>query len=86
VSVATIDEIMSRVQAAGQKVGEAIQLLQAAEHAAAEVQQQMAAVGVVDKAAMFGQIRDGINRTQQHLVGGNESANQVIAQTRAAGG
>ncbi|WP_345633881.1 hypothetical protein [Rugosimonospora acidiphila] len=84
--MASIDEIISRIQAAGQKVGEGVQLLSAAENAASQLQGQMAAVGVQDKAAQFAQVRESIQQARQHLLGSQDMTNQSINLAKEAGG
>jgi len=48
--VASVEEIIARLQASHQKAAEAVQLLTAAENTAMQLQGQMAAAGVMDKA------------------------------------
>ncbi len=84
--VATVEEIISRLQAAGQKISEGIQLLGAAETVAGQLQAQMAAVGVIDKAAQFTRVKDSIQRTRQHLAGGHELVNQSVSAAKQAAG
>jgi hypothetical protein len=84
--VATIEQIISRLDAPGQKVTDAVQLLGAAEQAAGQLQAQMSAVGVQDKAVMFASVRESVQRTRQHLAGGQELISQSGSQAKAAGG
>ncbi|GAA5198434.1 hypothetical protein GCM10023322_71860 [Rugosimonospora acidiphila] len=85
-AVASIDQIISQLQSADQKVNEGMQLLSAAENAAGQLQSQMASVGVQDKAAQFAQVRESIQRIQQHLQGSGELTNQSINMAKSAGG
>lgn len=84
--MATIEEIISRLEAAGQKVTEAVQLLGAADQAAGQLQAQMSAVGVQDKAVIFANVKESIQRARQQLAGGQELINQSSSQAKAAGG
>jgi hypothetical protein len=70
--LATIEDIISRVQSAGQKVSESAQLLDAAETAAGQLQNQLTAAGIQDKAAQLAQVRESIQRTRQHLLGSRD--------------
>lgn len=84
--MASIEEIIARLQGAGQKVAESVQLLNAAETTASQLQAQMAAAGVMDKVAKFAAVKDSIARTRQHLLGGSELINQSMNHAKAAGG
>jgi methyl-accepting chemotaxis protein len=84
--MATTQEILGQIQSAQQKITEGIQTLAAAENGAAQMAQQMGALGVQDKAAQFGQVRESIKKVSQHLAGGKELANQAMTQTKQAGG
>jgi hypothetical protein len=84
--MASIEEIIGSLQAAGQKVGEGVQLLAVAENSAGQLEGQMAAAGVLDKAAEFAQVREFIQRVRQHLLASQELANQVMNVARQAGG
>jgi hypothetical protein len=83
--MASIEEIISSLQAAGQKASESAQLLAAAENSAGQLRNQMAAVGVQDKAAQFAQVRESIQRARQHL-GNQELTNQAMSIAKQAGG
>jgi len=84
--VASIEEIIAQLQGAGLKAAESVQLLNAAENTAGQIQAQMAAAGVRDKVAKFAAVKDSIARTRQHLLGGDELINQSMNHARAAGG
>ncbi|GAA5198420.1 hypothetical protein GCM10023322_71790 [Rugosimonospora acidiphila] len=84
--MASIDEIIGRIQAASQKVNEAAQSLDAAENTARQLQAAMAAVGVQDKAAQFAQVENVIQGARQHLLGNQEMTNQAINLAKQAGG
>src|SRR5205814_3149352 len=83
---ASIEEIITRLSASGQKVAEAVQLLTAAENTAQRLQGQMAAAGVMDKAMRFGQVRESIIKTRQHLMANNALVNESINVAKSAGG
>lgn len=57
--MASIEEIIAQLQGAGLKAAESVQLLNAAENTAGQIQAQMAAAGVRDKVAKFAAVRTG---------------------------
>jgi hypothetical protein len=61
--VASTQEIIGQLQSGKQKITDTIQVLSAAENAAAQMQQQMGAMGVQGKAAEFGQVRESIKKS-----------------------
>jgi hypothetical protein len=84
--VASIEEIIGRLQSANAKIGESVQMLSAAENAAGQLQSQMAAAGVQDKVAKFAQVKESIARARQHLQGGTQMVDQSANAAKSAGG
>lgn len=84
--MASIEEIINRLQSAGQKINESVQMLNAAENAAGQLQSQMAAAGVQDKVAKFAQVKESIAKARQHLQGSTEMVNQSGNVAKSAGG
>jgi hypothetical protein len=85
-ALASIDEVMGRIQAASQKVNEAAQMLNAAANAARQLQGAMTAAGVQDKAAQFAQVESAVQRARQHLLNNQELTNQATSIAKQAGG
>lgn len=86
VGVASVEEIIGWLQSTGQKISEGSQMLNAAENAAGQLQSQMTAAGVRDKAAKFAQVKDSIAKARQHLQGSTEMLSQSATAAKAAGG
>jgi ABC-type transporter Mla subunit MlaD len=84
-TVASTQEIIGQLQNGKQKITDTIQVLSAAENTAAQMQQQMGAMGVQDKAAQFGAVRESIKKIIQHINGGTQLVDQTVNQTRQAG-
>lgn len=82
----SVEEIISRLQGVVQRLDDGVHLLSAAEQSANQLQAQMVAAGVQDKAAMFAQVRDSIARTRQYLTQGKDLTGESINRTKAAGG
>jgi hypothetical protein len=68
------------------QIDAAITSINAAESAADELQGQMAAAGVQDKVAELAAVKDAIESTRTHLLGGADLAHQAVDLTKAAGG
>jgi hypothetical protein len=83
--VASTQEIIGQLQSGKQKMTDTIQVLSAAENAAAQMQQQMGAMGGQGKAAQFGQVRESIKKNIQYINGGTQLVDQAANQTRQAG-
>jgi hypothetical protein len=83
--MASTQEIIGQLQNGNQKITDTIQVLSAAENAAAQMQQQIGAMGVQGKAAEFGQVRESIKKIIQHISGGQQLVDQAADQTRQAG-
>jgi hypothetical protein len=84
--MASIDEIVSQLQSAIDQVNETVGALNSAESDAGEMQSQMASMGVEDKAAAFGGVRDAIEKARDHLSGSTDLIEEAINQAKAAGG
>lgn len=84
--MASVDDILGQLQAAGQKLAEGVHTLSVADQIAATLPTQMAVAGVQDKVAAFARTRESIQRTRQHLVVGQDLISQSISQAKAAGG
>jgi hypothetical protein len=84
--MASIDEIVSQLQSATDQVNEAVQRLNGAESDVEEMQGQMAGMGIGDKAAVLGGVRDAIEKARNHLAGGVDLIEEAMNQAKAAGG
>ena len=84
--MASIDEIANQLQSATDKVNEAVQSLYGAESDAGDLQSRMAAMGVQDKAEVFGAVKESIERARNHLAGAVDLIEEALNQAKAAGG
>lgn len=84
--MASIEEIVNQLSGSADQLGQTMTRLGAAENTAGQLQQQMAAMGVQDKAAQFAHVREAIDRARQHLAGGNKLIDEAINAAKAAGG
>jgi hypothetical protein len=84
--MASIDEIVSRLQSATDQVNESIQALSGAESDAGEMQSHMASMGIEDKAAVLGGVREAIGKARDHLAGGAGLIEEAMSQAKAASG
>jgi hypothetical protein len=84
--VASIDEVAEGLQAAADKVDEAVAATTAAESDAEEIAGQMAALGVQDKAMELSAVHDVIERIRGHLAGCSDDLKEAMARVKAAAG
>lgn len=84
--MASIDEIVNQLQSAIDQVNEAVQSLNGAESDTAQLQSQMAAVGMQDKMEILGGVKDAVENARNHLVGGVDLIEEAMNQTKSAGG
>jgi hypothetical protein len=84
--VASIEEIASALQAASDRVGEAIGETNAAEAKTDDLIGVMSSSGIDDKVAELNAVKEAIEELRAHLQGGVDLADKVINQVRAAGG
>lgn len=84
--MASVDEIVSGLQVAIDKLNESIGATSGAESECGEMANQMAALGVQDKAAEFANAKELIEKARVHLEGGSDLLDQAITAVRAAGG
>jgi hypothetical protein len=85
-TVASIEEIVNQIQSATDKIDEAVSSLSAAESDAEELQGQMAAFGVQDKAQELLAVKDAIEKAKTHLLGGADLTNEASDLAKSAGG
>jgi hypothetical protein len=84
--VASIEEIVTALQAAIDKLDETIGATGAAVAEAEEMVGQMAAAGVLDKVTEFAAVKDAIESARSYLAGGVDLLNAAMEQAKAAGG
>jgi hypothetical protein len=68
------------LQTANQKIGDAVQVLQAAENSAGQMAQQMASLGVPAKAGEYNQLKEAIKKVAQYMNGAKQQAGQCTTQ------
>jgi 2-methylisocitrate lyase-like PEP mutase family enzyme len=84
--MASIDEIVDKLQSAIDKVNEAVQSVNAAESDAGDMQSQMAAMGIQDKVEVLGSVKDAIERARNHLSGGTDLTEEAMSQAKSVSG
>jgi hypothetical protein len=84
--MASVDEIVTALQAAIDELNESISAISNAESGTGDMVSQMSAFGVQDKAQEFSVAKDTIEKARTHLLGGTDLLDEAINQVRAAGG
>lgn len=85
-TVASIEEIITTLQQAGNAVNAALTACGAAIQKTGELQSQMAAAGVRDKVQQLALAKNEIEKYRAYLGGSNQPATQAINAVKAAGG
>jgi hypothetical protein len=84
--MASVDEIVTALQTAIDKLGESITATSSAESDTSDLAAQMAGLGVQDKATEFAAVKDAIEKARVHLAGGSGLLDEAMNLVRAAGG
>jgi hypothetical protein len=86
IAMASVDEIVTALQSASERISDAVGSLNAAEQDAGEMEGQFAAMGVQDKAAEFAAVRETIERARVQLRGGADVVSEAANQAKTAAG
>lgn len=84
--MATVDEIVTALQTAIDELNNSISAASNAESKTGDLEAQMSAAGIQDKAAELANVKSLIEKARTHLMGGSDLLDEAINSARAAGG